>query len=86
MPVRMTSVGSLRQREVVVLAGRVLPLAADRLVGPQPGDFSVLDEALPAAVGCSVPKYFILTEVIVREKINRTERFANSFLGVPLML
>ena len=61
MPIRMTSVRSLRQRKVVVLPGcRVLRLAADRLIGPQPGDLGVLDEALPAAVGCSVPGEFIL--------------------------
>ena len=59
MPVSMTSVRSLRQRKVVVLAGRVLPLAADRLVGPQPGHLGVLDKALAAAVGCSVPEEFM---------------------------
>ena len=59
MPIRMTSVRSLRQREVVVLAGRVFPLAADRLVGPQPGHLGVLNEALAATVGCSVSESFI---------------------------
>ena len=59
MPIGTTSVGSLCQRKVVVLPGRVVPLAADRLIGPQPGDLGVLNEALAAAVGCSVPKEFI---------------------------